>query len=259
MTIRLYALHDSDLDLRKREGAFEITYLDNNDNWAFNDLNDMGYGIFWTVNDYEGDRKAENVIRINYWYCDIDEGSKEEQWKKIESLSVYPTMIVESKKGFHCYWKAKDGTIDNFRKIEEKIIEFLGGDKHCKDSVRLLRVPYMNHMKDKDNPYMCDVVENNDRSFYESTMLNAFNVYDKPQKTEFKGDKRDFLNPDKWEMLFKISRIREGNRNGELYRISKWLQDEGLTDSEVSDVINAINNQISPSLPDSEVRSILRC
>ena len=75
---RIYALHDYDENL-KRKGAFEINET------QIEEFNKLGYGIYWTLNEYKGRRLAQNITKIKYWIADIDEGTKEEQLKRIQS------------------------------------------------------------------------------------------------------------------------------------------------------------------------------
>ena len=146
--LQLYALHDWDEE-KKRKGAFPI----NNDYAKF--MNGLGYGIHHSINTfYDKIRKAENIIRINYWVSDIDIGDKESQLKKIDSLILPPSIITETKKGFHCYWKARFATVENYKIIQEAINKSIGADEACKDITRLFRHPGFYHLKDKDNPFM---------------------------------------------------------------------------------------------------------
>ena len=74
----------------------------------------------------------------------------------IKQLLFY---VVETKKGYHCYWGVKgSATLENFTMIEEKLIELLKGDKHCKDPLRLLRCPGYYHMKYPVHPFLCQIV-----------------------------------------------------------------------------------------------------
>ena len=203
---RYYALHDNDSELKK-QGAFAIKLEE------ANRYNDLGYGIFHTPNDFDGARRKENLIKINYWLADIDEGDKTEQYENILSLIYKPSKIIESKNGFHCYWKAKDATIANYTKIEQGIIQRLKADKGCKDVTRILRAPSFYHWKDKDNPYFVyEVYDFSDKKEYqysEKTMLTAFAITENKYKYRpFKTRTEiDFGNPENWEKLFKLSHI----------------------------------------------------
>lgn len=248
---RYYALHDSDIN-EKKKGAIEIDFK------IAEDLNNDGWGIFWTFNTYENRRRAINIKKINYWACDIDEGSKEEQLERINSLILKPTMIIESKKGYHCYWQSENATLENYREITQGIIAKLNADKHCTDPVRLLRVPYFYHMKDKNNPFLIQVIEENNKIYTEEKMLYAYQLPKKKLKQiKYDGDNKDFLDDKKWQTIFKINEIGEGCRNSMLARYVFWLKDLGFN-NEISYIINGINQKLYKPLEQWEIDVMLK-
>ena len=249
--MRIYALHDSDSELKK-QGAFEIKEEETEK------YNNLGYGIFWTLNEYDGRRKAKNITKINYWIADIDNGTKEEQMSKIKELVLKPSMIIESKNGFHCYWKATNATIDNYAKIERGIIQKLNADKACKDPVRLLRMPYFYHKKDINNPFLVEIVEENSKEYTEDKMLFVYEIK-KPNKKpiNYTGDKECFLDESQWDRLFRINQIKQGERNNTLAKYIFWLKDLGFC-SEISYIINGINQRLYNPLEQWEVDSMLK-
>lgn len=247
---RYYILHDSDKSFKG--GAIQTHRRD------LEKYNKQGFGVFFTPNDFNGTRKAENLVKINFWVADIDDGSKEEQMERINSLPIKPSTIVETKKGYHCYWKAEDATLDNYRDIELGLIEKLKADKHCKDVSRLLRCPNFYHMKDPKNPFLVKVVYQDDRSFTEKKMLFCYQL-PKPvyKKIDYNGDKKDFLDETKWDKIFKLNTIGEGCRNGEFSRIVFWLRDEGFSKEVVMNTIQRMNQKISKPLGDWEIKTIV--
>ena len=268
----IWALHDFDEKL-KGKGAINITKQIHDLTRLEDDAtrgNRKGYGIFWVVNemkDENGARRVENLKKINYWYCDIDEGSKEEQKKRIEELPIPPSFVVETKKGYHCYWGVKgSATLENFTKIEEKLIELLKGDKHCKDPLRLLRCPGYYHMKHPAHPFLCQIVEGfgSDKEYTESQMLNWLCREEQKKQNKvtipkvYISDKNDFLNPEKWERIFKVSQIGHGNRNSTFAKYTLWLRDEGFSTNEIRYVIESINNKLIEPLPSRELEQIFR-
>lgn len=250
--MRIYCIHDSDPEL-KRKGAFEVT------SQQAKELNKQGYGVFWTPNDFNGARKAENLVKINYWLADIDDGSKEEQLERINNLPLKPSVIVETKKGYHCYWKAENSTIEFYRDIELGLIDRLKADKACKDVCRLLRMPNYYHQKDIHNPYLVKIFSKNDISYTESKMLFAYEL-PKPvyKKIEYKGDKQDFLDENNWEKIFRISSFMSDGRNNSLTRVCFWLRDEGFDRATIENTIYRINQKLTKPLDLWEVKSILR-
>ena len=264
----VFALHDYD-DKLKAKGAIDITkYI--HDLKRMDDVaeigNKKGYGIFWVVNDFEGARKKENLKKINFWYCDIDGGDKVAQMKKINKLRIPPSFVIETKNGYHCYWGVEgEATLENFEKIEIAICEMLDGDIHCKDVLRLLRCPGYYHMKNPKEPFMVHIVDGvgTDKAYTEKMMMSYFVREQEEQKknikpVRFKNDKKDFLDENKWEKIFKISELVKGNRNSKLTQYTFWLIDEGLSNQEIVYIIEGINKKCIDPLSDSEVRQILR-
>ena len=248
----MYAIHDYNKEL-KLKGAFEITKD------QAKELNKQGYGIFHTPNKFNGARKADNLVKINYWLADIDDGTKQEQLERIVNLPIKPTIIIETKKGYHCYWKAKEATIDRYRDIECGLIERLKADKACKDVCRLLRYPNFYHMKDPKNPYLIKIVEKNEKEFTESQMLFAYEL-PKPvyKKLDYKGKKEDFLDEKNWDKIFRFNSFMSEGRNNSLTRVVFWLKDEGFDSGTIENTIYRMNQKLATPLDSWEVKSILR-
>jgi hypothetical protein len=250
----IYALHDWDIALKTKFGSFAI-----DENKAV-DLNKQGYGIHFTPNDFSGDRKKDNITKINYWFADIDEGLKTEQMDKIDKLLLKPSIVVESKRGYHLYWCAVDASIENFRLIQEGIINKIGSDPGLKDPARLMRLPGFYHVKDKDAPFLVKKVFSSEDKYTEKEMMYAFE-YNKPISKptnieEFK--KEGLLDPENWNKLFRLDQIVNGNRNNEFTRIVLWLRDAGINPSEIRSAVFEMNRRISKPLEEQELNNIMR-
>lgn len=175
MKRRLYALHDSDKGLASH-GVFEI------DLNKAHELNEMGYGIFWAVNEFKGKRQRVNLSRIVSWYCETDDKPKELIERKINE-SLIPSLIVESKRGYHIYWDAaSDVSIDNYEAIQERIISFFGADKGVKDLCRILRAPGFYHKKNPHDPFLVREVFRSDFTYNERSMIYFFRINEKEEE-----------------------------------------------------------------------------
>jgi len=253
-----YAIHDFDPFFKKR-GAFPIREE------ALDNFNNLGYGIFWTPNFFEGARKKENLKYLNYWLADIDCGTKEEQMKRINSLKIPPTVIVETKKGYHCYWNVKgECSPENYEKIEKGIIFFLMADKFCKDVTRLLRLPNYLHQKDIKNPFKIKMVHCEIKEYTTKQMLFYFDITEKSNlkknnfNIETQNKQNAFFDENNWSRFFGLDNIVPGNRNSEFARIRLWLKDENFTNYEIYDLISKMNKKIIKSLDDKEIRLICK-
>lgn len=134
--------------------------------------NEEGHGIFWVVNDFEGRRVVENLRRINYWYADLDSGTKAEQLERI-ATHLKPSLVVETQKGHHVYYKATDATLGNWDRIVKRgIVPALMGDPRATDPLRLLRVPGFYHHKGE--PFLVRTIAQADVAYTEAQMMDAF-------------------------------------------------------------------------------------
>jgi hypothetical protein len=162
----LFMLHDQDRQLGARPAG----------EYSARDANFIGgYGIFWVVNSFTGARRTTNLTRINYWFCECDEGTKEEQLRRLQLAPLLPSVVVESKRGFHAYWAALDATPERWKEIVRwGLVPALKGDPRATDPLRLLRCPGYLHQKDPDDPFMVRKVWETALSYTEEQMLAAF-------------------------------------------------------------------------------------
>lgn len=252
MAESFYALHDFDVDL-KRHGAREIPVA------AAEDYNSKGYGIFWTPNSFHGERKAKNLARIIFWFVDIDLGEKEKILNRILTALLLPSLVVETKKGYHAYYRAVDPNPANFQMVQRGLIEKFNGDPACKDVSRLLRVPGFNHWKDPANPFPVRKISECAAVYTEAKMMFCFPAArPKIKKISYTGDKADFLDEKNWDRIFGLNRIGTGGRNNELSRIAFWLRDEGFSRDIVSNTLHRMNSKLPEPLDQGEIESIVK-
>jgi hypothetical protein len=140
---KLYLFHDehSDVTGARAIGADEASY------W-----NEAGFGVFWVINDFEGERLQKNLTKIRAWFFEVDDIPKAEQWPIIEA-GLVPSLIVESKRSYQVYFYSREADLSTFSDIQKRLIYYYGGDAKIKDPLRLMRAPGFNHMKDPLNPF----------------------------------------------------------------------------------------------------------
>jgi hypothetical protein len=136
--------------------------------------NQRKLGVFHVVNAFTGPRRIENLQAIHYWYADMDSGSKEEQLERIALCPLKPTVVVETAKGYHVYWRAKDATLTNWDRIVKRgIVPALEADPKASDPLRLLRRPGYFHWKGE--PFEVQTLECKlSRVYTEAQMMDAF-------------------------------------------------------------------------------------
>lgn len=147
------------------------------------ELNARGAGIFFSVNQFSGGKRGKELCTgINSWFVECDTLTKDEQWKLVNSSPLPPSAIIESKKSLHVYWFAKSGTVENFVKIQQGLIEHFSGDPTGKDIARVLRIPTFLHNKTME-PVVVEAQHVGDDMLYtEEQMLKAFPAKQEPLK-----------------------------------------------------------------------------
>ena len=125
-----YIIHDSNKEIRVDSGR----PTDIHELWP---KNEQGFGIFWTPNKFKGGvRRVENLEKIRYWYVDLDGAEKDKQRAEIQNCPLRPTMVVETKHGYHVYFAVEgECSLENFTEIEKRLWYYfrnVGADKACK-------------------------------------------------------------------------------------------------------------------------------
>lgn len=164
---------------RMQEGGGAAILIDAVDDdereYRAREWNRKGFGIFWTVNDFNGARRIENLTRINAWAVDIDAGTKSEMRAKLNSSPVVPSKVVETKRGYQAYFNAKDAKPEHWNAILlDRLVPFFGADKNARDLARILRVPGFLHQKDPKDPYLVKEVHRHEVAYTEEQIANAF-------------------------------------------------------------------------------------
>ena len=111
-------------------------------------------GVFVTVaeTDFKG-RRVENIVRVRALFVDAD--NDEQTSCAIEALTATgttPSMVVKTGRGLHLYFCVADVSCDQFRGLQESLIEKLGTDPSVKDLPRVMRLPGTLHLKNPDDP-----------------------------------------------------------------------------------------------------------
>lgn len=190
----LYRIHDKD----SAKGCHPLQDIADATYW-----NKQGWGIFWTVNRFNGPRRKENCTEVISWAADLDEGSKVEQLERIRALPLSPSGIVETARGYHVYFDAKPGANpENYRDIAERVVKALKADTNAKDVCRILRVPGFNHCK-SDNPFQVRCIESNAVSYSEDDMRAAFPT-EVEQKAELRQSMKTVGADDLWEKVYAL-------------------------------------------------------
>ena len=212
-------------------------------------LNAQGAGIFFSPNRFSKQRKKELCEGVNAWYMEIDGISKQEQWEKIKKSPLRPSAIVDSRNSLHCYWFAKDGTIENFDRIIRGIIQYFNSDTACKDITRVFRIPGFYH--NKQEPYLVTIKSKNyDAKYTENEMMEAFPYHGiRPvnKSNNAQGNSNGVSKVEKWATL--NEGMGKGQRNSAATKVcGKLIQSYGLNRKKVWEELKAWDLKNTPPL-----------
>lgn len=112
--------------------------------------NAMQRGIFFVVN-YGGQDDAA-ITRINAQFFEMDDGTFEEQQKKVDAFPLPPSMVIKTQKSLHIYYfMDPTAKVERFRGIQKRLVKQFGGDPMCVNESRVMRLPGFQHCK-KETP-----------------------------------------------------------------------------------------------------------
>jgi len=126
-------------------------------------------GIFFVVN-YGGHEDAD-ITRINAQFVECDSLSFEEQLAAIKEFPVEPSLIVKTKKSLHTYWLMKNAKVEDFRRVQKRLIAKFSGDPACVNESRVLRLPGFCHCKEE--PVMVECIKFSPELRYTQAELEA--------------------------------------------------------------------------------------
>lgn len=151
--------------------------------------NGRGAGIFHVVNSFEGPRRLARMLsQIQFWFCETDSGPKEVQLDRLKSGPLWPHVIVESRRGYHSYWRAANPSVENWKSVVRwGLVPFFGADPAATDPLRLLRAPGFWHLKDPVNPFLVKTVWEMPGTYTEQQMLTAFPSQAPARESRFAG------------------------------------------------------------------------
>lgn len=237
------------------------------------ELNDNGYGSFFTVNGFKNGQTLNDMISLNAFFVDIDwEKGISQADKKQKMQEMYmeacdkdmpvPTIVVETQKGMHMYWILEspilkgnkwEDIVSDYRAITIAIINYFGGDISAKDPTRVLRLPETKHWKDPKNPFIISIwtKELGPKYTFED-IKKAFPVAKEVEKKKI--DRGDFpqdisegielqypriSRPSSVALLKKTgNHIKEGTRNASLHIAATIYRDAGKSIQEAYTYFN---------------------
>lgn len=171
--------------------------------------------ICFSVNGFDTPaRKKDNVKYINAWICEIDDVDKAFQKQLIELCPLKPSIVIESKNGYHMYWLAKDWTIENREKICNWLRNFFDWDPQAITIERILRLPWFYHCKNPDDKFMIRVVDITEeetglpKQYTEAELLKYYpNTKTVSEKKKELKEIEKKMKLDDWDFWYRVSQF----------------------------------------------------
>jgi hypothetical protein len=102
-------------------------------------------GLYFVVNS-GGDTDAE-IDQYNAFFAENDDLSISEQHARLDNCPLVPSIRVETFKSVHAYWLIKgDCNEEQWRDVQERLIEYFHSDNSIKNPSRVMRLPFFNHV-----------------------------------------------------------------------------------------------------------------
>lgn len=239
---------------------------------------------------YKKQRRVNNIRQFRALFQDLDiqnlNYSKEEVIYLIYILSYEkkipkPSMIVDSGRGLHIYWKIQNapfGALHTWQELEDYLyyqLKHLGADRRATDGARVLRLP--NTLNSKNNA-LCEVIEINDDIEYSMYELREEFLKYKPKQLQFQESKtktkKSKVISNKFFNSYSLHTLRiqdietlcelrgynlKGYRNMILHCYAYWKGIYTRDIEELEKEVIELNNSFIEPMKDTEVKAILRC
>jgi hypothetical protein len=103
------------------------------------------HGLYFVVN--EGGDSGRDITRFTAFFVENDEASIEDQQRLLDAAPVQPSIRVVTRKSVHAYWLIEgDCTADEWRIMQQRLIEYFDGDRAITDPSRVMRLPFFDHL-----------------------------------------------------------------------------------------------------------------
>jgi uncharacterized membrane protein len=227
-------------------------------------------------------RKASNIRHFRTLYIDLDI----EKYGKAETVyMVYmladsgtfptPTMIVDSGRGIHIYWRIDDapaGAIWTWQSVEKYLCESLrdiGADPAATDPARLLRLPGTRNSR---NGTACKIMVINDIRYNLAELAEKY-IHSKPKNTPVKEKSScakigHIYNPyslhlQRAQDIETLCQVRgwdvTGYRNSIIHMYTYFVYASCRDEKETHEKVYKLNQSFTKPIRASEVDAVVRC
>lgn len=156
------------------------------------------YGAYFSVNGFRNNSKEKkDVININALHLDLDriDGqklTKEDVLATFFDVGAVPSILVETKNGFHGYWLLdtpfqvtdanRTATIESVEGMNYTVAKRIGADPSTADVSRVLRIPWSMHRKDPQDQFEIRIVHETDIRYSTQELRSIFPPTPRAQK-----------------------------------------------------------------------------
>lgn len=153
-------------DRRVREGKFTDEEVQK--------FNGQLYNIYYLPNHpsvYGGGTVDGSQIDVFEWvFVDFDlksgkYASKDDFIQAAYDKGPDPTKIIDSGGGIHVYWRVSGMDAMSYLRLSRRLMRLLGTDEAVGQIYQLMRVPGTVNTKDPDNPRLCDLIHETDKTY----------------------------------------------------------------------------------------------
>lgn len=233
---------------------------------------------------YKPQRKVNNIRQFRALFVDIDKCEDNQCYTAYRVFEIAekgiipkPTMIVDSGRGLHVYWRIKNapyGALYTWQELVDLFctrLKLLGADSRATDASRVLRLP--STLNSRNNSY-CRVMWQDTKTEYSMYDLREQYLNDKYKKIIAKVNKSNSkivtnvffnsysLHMSRAEDLETLVKLRKGKmkgyRNMALHCYAYWKGIYIRDSEELRAVTETFNNSFTIPLKSIEVNAILR-
>ena len=164
----------------------------------------------------------------------------------------YPSMIVNSGHGIHCYWVLNKRAGKEIEPVLKTLSDKLSSDSSTSEVARVMRFPGSLNVKDTDHIVSCELLEVNNNTYTLDEFINLLDVQeDKPPKMQIAIEG---LAHCRMACIRTMSAgVSKGERNFALGKITAWLKQQGYTENNAYNLVQKWNNLNVPPKPQKEL------
>jgi RepB DNA-primase from phage plasmid/Primase C terminal 1 (PriCT-1) len=219
------------------------------------DLNERGAGIYFTVNQTDGEgRKEANITKVRALFVDLDGAPIE----PVQQAACRPNIIVRtSPNKYHAYWFVADVELQEFREYQKLLAAKFRGDPSVQDLGRVMRLPGFFNLK--ASPFRVEVIENNNNIYLKEDLHIGLELDQEAANLALSRLNDNENKPDRVSLVNVANPpVATGSRHSTLFTLARSFATKGCTRAELSLLLHAANANFAPPIPEERVRDEIK-